>query len=68
MHLDLLSLEESKALLLDGIDTIKFGIRNYIEKNGRDMVVIDQRFFDEGLQMIEKEKEELLQKIKQGKQ
>jgi hypothetical protein len=32
------------------------------------MVVIDQRFFDEGLQMIAKEKKELLQKIKQGKQ
>lgn len=68
MHLDHLTLEESKALLLDGVDTIKFGIRHYIEKDGKDMVVIDQRFFDEGLQMIAKEKKELLQKIKQGKQ
>ena len=68
MCFDHLSLEECKTLLLDGIDTIKFGIRNYVESNGKDMVVIDQRFFDEGLQMIEQEKKVLLQKIKQGKQ
>lgn len=64
MVLNHLSLAECKTLLLDGIDTIKFGIHHYFESDGKEMVVIDQRFLDEGLRMIEKEKKELLQKIK----
>lgn len=67
MHLDHLTLEEAKTLLLDGVSTIQFGIRHYLESDGKDMVVIDQRFFEEGLRMIDKEKKELLQKLETTK-
>jgi hypothetical protein len=67
MHLNHLTLEEAKTLLLDGVSTIKFGIRSYFESEGKDMVVIDQRFFEEGLQMLDQERKELLQKLETTK-
>ena len=56
-------LEELQSFNLDSIETLKFGVLSHSILNGSEVVLVDIGFFNKGLDLIIKEKNELFQQI-----